>query len=49
MWDDYQVFLITPLVITRLLLNEIFYIGELAFGWLIDDDDGMFFIIHFIF
>ena len=37
MWDDYHVFLIATLVFTRLLLNEIYYLIELPFDWLIDD------------
>ena len=37
MWDDYYVFLITTLVFTRLLLNEIYHLIELPFDWLIDD------------
>ena len=32
MRDDYHVFLITTLVTTRLLLNEIYDLVELAFG-----------------
>ena len=34
-WDDYQVFLIAPLVFTRLLLDEIYHLIELLFQ--IDD------------
>ena len=30
-WDDYQVFLIVPLVFTRLLLDEIYHLIELLF------------------
>ena len=37
MWDDYHVFLITTLVFTRLLLDEIYHLIELPFEWLIDD------------
>ena len=37
MWDDYHIFLITTLVFTRLLLDEIYYLIELPFEWLIDD------------
>ena len=37
MWDDYHVFLIATLVFTRLLLDEIYYLIELPFDWLIDD------------
>ena len=37
MWDDYHIFLIAPLVFTRLLLYGIFHFIELPFGWLIDD------------
>ena len=37
MWDDYHVFLIATLVFTRLLLDEIYYLIELPFEWLIDD------------
>ena len=37
MWDDYHVFLITALVFTRLLLDEIYHLIELTFEWLIDD------------
>ena len=37
MWDDYHVFLIAALVFTRLLLDEIYYLIELPFEWLIDD------------
>ena len=34
MWDDYHIFLIAPLVFTRLLLDEIYYFIELPFDWL---------------
>ena len=34
MWDGYHIFLITKLVFTRLLLNEICYLMELLFDWL---------------
>ena len=37
MWDDYHVFLILTLVFTRLLLDEIYHLIELPFGWLFDD------------
>ena len=37
MWDDYHIFLIAPLVFTRLLLDEIYHFIELPFDWLIDD------------
>ena len=37
MWDDYHVFLIAKQVFTRLLLDEIHYLIELPFDWLIDD------------
>ena len=45
-------FLTTQLVITKLLREEINHLGELPFGSLIDDVDGMFysldyFILHF--
>ena len=33
-WDDYHIFLIAPLVFTRLLLDEIYYLIELPFDWL---------------
>ena len=33
-WDDYRIFLIAPLVFARLLLNEIYYLIELLFEWL---------------
>ena len=36
MWDDYQVFLITTLVSTRLLLDKIYHLIELQLEWLID-------------
>ena len=36
MWDDYHMFLIAPLVFTRLLLNKIYHLVELPFDWLID-------------
>ena len=36
-WDDYQVFLIATLVLTRLLLDEIYHFIEWPFEWLIDD------------
>ena len=31
MWDDYHIFLIAPLVFTRLLLDEIYHLIELPF------------------
>ena len=34
MWDDYHIFLITPLVFTRLLNDEIYHLIELLFDWL---------------
>ena len=34
MWDDYHMFLIAPLVFTRLLLDEIYHLIELPFDWL---------------
>ena len=34
MWDDYYIFLIAPLVFTRLLLDEIYHLIELPFDWL---------------
>ena len=34
MWDDYHIFLIAPLVFTRLLLDEIYQLIELPFDWL---------------
>ena len=37
MWNDYHVFLIATLVLTRLLLDEIYHLIELTFEWLIDD------------
>ena len=37
MWDDYHMFLIAPLVFTRLLLHEIYHLIELSFDWVIDD------------
>ena len=36
MWDDHHVFLVAPLVTTRLLLDEFYHLIELPF-WLIDD------------
>ena len=33
----YHIFLIAPLVFTRLLLDEIYHLIELPFDWLIDD------------
>ena len=35
-WQDYHIFLIAPLVITRLLPDEIYHLIELPFEWLID-------------
>ena len=37
MWDDYHVFLITTLVFSRLLLDEIYHHIEFPTEWLIDD------------
>ena len=37
MWDDYHVFLMSTLVFTRLLLDEIYHLIKLPFDWLIDD------------
>ena len=34
MWDDYHIFLITSLVFTRLLLDEIYHFINLPFDWL---------------
>ena len=34
MWGDYHIFLIATLVVTRLLINEIYHIIELLFDWL---------------
>ena len=34
LWDDYHIFLITPLVFNRLLLNEIYHLIELLLDWL---------------
>ena len=34
MWDDYHIFLIAPLVFTRLLLDENCHLIELPFDWL---------------
>ena len=36
MWDDYHIFLIAPLVFTRLLLDEIYHLIELPFDWWCD-------------
>ena len=33
-WDDYHIFLIARLVFTRLLLDNIYYLIELLFDWL---------------
>ena len=35
MWDNYHIFLIAPLVFTRLLLDENYHLIELPFDWLI--------------
>ena len=35
MWDGYHIFLIAPLVFTRLLLDEIYHLIELLLDWLI--------------
>ena len=37
MWDNYHAFLITTLVFTRLLLDEIYHLIELSFDSLTDD------------
>ena len=37
MWDDDHVFLVTMLVFTKLVLNEIYHLIEVAFDWFIDD------------
>ena len=34
MWDDYHIFLIAPLLFTRLLLNGIYHFIKLPFHWL---------------
>ena len=34
MWDNYHIFLIAPLVFTRLSLDEIYNLTELPFDWL---------------
>ena len=34
-WDDYHIFLIAPLVFTRLKLDDIYHLIELLFDWLI--------------
>ena len=34
LWDEYHIFLITPLVFNRLLLNEIYHLIELLLDWL---------------
>ena len=34
MWDDYHIFLIVPLVFTRLLLDDTYHLIELPFDWL---------------
>ena len=33
-WDDYHIFLITPLLFTRLPLDKIYHLIELLFDWL---------------
>ena len=33
-WDDYHIFLIAPLVFTRLLLDEIYHLIQLLLDWL---------------
>ena len=33
-WDEYHMFLIAPLVFTRLVLDEIYHLIELLFDWL---------------
>ena len=35
MWDDYHMFLVAPLVFTRLLLDEIYHLIEIPFDWLV--------------
>ena len=35
-WDDYHIYLFTPLVTTRLLFDEIYHFIELPFDWQID-------------
>ena len=37
-WNDYHIFLIAPLLVTRLLLGEIYHLIELSFDWLCDVD-----------
>ena len=37
MWDGYHVFLIATLVLSKLLLDEIYNLIELPFDWLIND------------
>ena len=37
MWDYYYVFLIATLVLTKLLIDEIYHLIKLPFQWLIDD------------
>ena len=34
MWDDYHMFLIVPLVFTRLLTDEIYHLIEISYDWL---------------
>ena len=34
MWDDYHIFLIAPLVFTRVLLDEFYHLIELPLDWL---------------
>ena len=35
MWDDYHIFLIAPLVFSRLLLDEIYHLIKQLFEWLV--------------
>ena len=37
MWNDYHLFLIATFVFTRVLIDEIYHLIELPFGWLTDD------------
>ena len=45
MWDDHHIFLITSLVFTRLLFNEIFGLTELPFDWLIKVSFCFFYLV----
>ena len=40
-WDNYHLFLIASLLITRLLFDNIYHLRELPFDWLIDDGVGI--------